>query len=121
MLHAFVLLVQASPVISPDTCPALPIIVLRLLAGMIYSTNRCGGQVPLHRAQSTVRLHAAYAQSGSGTPPGNPITASVPHDCALRRGGQPPQEAARVHGVSPGYARHVGYALPDQLSWQRSR
>src|SRR5436190_22884914 len=85
----------------------------------IYSTNCCEGQVLLHRAWSTVRLHAAYAQSGSRTPPGNPITASVLHDFALRRGGQPPQEAARVPGVSPGYARHVDHASPDQLSWQR--
>src|SRR4029453_6225537 len=121
MLHAFVLLVQASPVISPDTCPALPMVMLRLLARMIYSTNRCEGQVLLHRAWSTVRLHAAYAQSGSGTPPGNPITASVLHGLGVRKGGQPPQEAARVHGVSPGYARHVGHASPDQLSWQQSR
>src|SRR5262245_39410468 len=115
MLHAFVLLVQASPVISPDTCPALPTVMLRLLAGMIYSTNRCGGQVLLHRAQSTARPRAAYAQSGSGRPPSNPITAGVLHDCALKRGGQAPQEAARVPGVSPGDARHVGHASPDQL------
>src|SRR5215467_1392434 len=121
MLRAFVLLVQASPVISPDTCPALPMRVLCLLAAMIYSTNRCEGQVPLYRARSTVRQHAAYAQSGSGTPPGNAITASVLHDCALRRGGQAHQEAARVPGVSPGYARHVGHASPDPLSWQRSQ
>src|SRR6266702_2334981 len=85
----------------------------------IYSTNRCEGQVLLHKARSRVKLHAAYAQSGSETPPGNPITASVLHDCALRRGGQAPQEAARVPGVSPGYARHVGHASPDQLSWPR--
>src|SRR5215813_8536440 len=121
MLHAFVLLVQASPVISPDTCLALPMIVLRLLAAMIYSINWCEGQVLLHRARSMVRLHAVYAQLGSGTPPGNAITASVLHDLAPRRGGQAPQEAARVPGGSPGYARHVGHASPDQLSWQRSQ
>src|SRR5919197_3955722 len=115
MLHAFVLLIRASPVMSPDTCPALPMRVLRLLAGMIYPINCCEGQVLLHRARSTVRRHAAYAQLGSGTPPGSAITASVLHDCALRRGGQAPQEAARVPGVSPGCARHVGHASPDPL------
>src|SRR5262245_36287857 len=98
MLRAFVLLVQASPVISPDTCSALPMRVLCLLARMIYSTNCCGGQVLQHRTRSTVRRHAAYAQWGSETPPGNAITASVLHDCALRRGGQAHQGAVRVPG-----------------------
>src|SRR5215467_1493857 len=87
----------------------------------IYSINRCEGQVLLYRARSRVRLHAAYTPSRLGTSPGNAITASVLHDFGLRRGGQAPQEAARVLGVSPGYAQHVGHVSPDPLSWQRSR
>src|SRR5262249_10551006 len=58
---------SGSPVISPDTCSALPMRVLCLLGRMIYSTNCCEGQVLLHRTRSTVRRHAAHAQWGAGT------------------------------------------------------
>src|SRR6266851_7195743 len=110
MLHAFVLLIQASPVMSPDTCPALPGLVLCLLAGMIYSTNLSAGQVLPHTWWSTMRRHVTCAQLGSATFPGNARAGSALRDFALRRAGQAPREAPRVPGVSSGYARYVGCA-----------
>src|SRR5262245_26634701 len=115
MLHAFVLLIQASPCKVPGHMfcttddSALPV------SREIYFINRREGQVLLHTAPSTVRSPAACAQLGSGTPPDNPITASVLHDSALRRARPAPRLATRVPGVCPGDAERVGYASPDQL------